>query len=200
MSSNTTTKPASRSPCSALPRISSTLRPAPISSCFSHASCAAGDDRLEHRAARSRPAAARARASRPDACRSAAAGPRPGSRRRSGWRSAGGARCRTTARPPTASPGCCPDRPWPPRAAPGCAAPPRAPRRAACVMVLKDSVSTPSSSWLRTGWRWLKSPWATARVPAASSTSGADSRSLNRIASTSADSSASSSDRVSDRP
>ena len=72
---------------------------------------------------------------------------------------------------------------------------------ASCVvMVLKDAVRMPSSSWLRTGWRWLKSPCATARVPAASKTSGADSRSLNTIASTSADSNASSSDKRERQP
>ena len=42
------------------------------------------------------------------------------------------------------------------------------------VIVLNDSVSTPSSSREVTGWRRVKSPCATARVPSASSPSGAD--------------------------
>ncbi len=63
-------------------------------------------------------------------------------------------------------------------------------------MVLNDSVSTPSSSRLCTGWRRLKSPWATARVPSASSPSGRLNCSESTTASPSADNSASSSVRV----
>ena len=59
-------------------------------------------------------------------------------------------------------------------------APPRcgaAPRRAARVIALNDSVSTPSSSLDITGWRRVKSPCATARVPSASNPSGSEKRS-----------------------
>ena len=50
-------------------------------------------------------------------------------------------------------------------------------------MVLKDCISTPSSSLLDTVSRWLKSPLATARVPSARKLNGADRRSLNTNAS-----------------
>ena len=63
-------------------------------------------------------------------------------------------------------------------------------------MVLNDSVSTPSSSWLCTGLRRLKSPWATARVPSASNPNGRLNCSESTTARPSAESSARSSVNV----
>ncbi len=53
--------------------------------------------------------------------------------------------------------------------------------------MLNDSVSTPSSSRDVTGWRRVKSPCATARVPSASKPSGCENRSDSTTASPSAD-------------
>ena len=64
------------------------------------------------------------------------------------------------------------------------------------VIVLNDSVSTPSSSRDTTGWRRVKSPCATARVPSASSPRGAAKRSDSTTARPSAVVSASSSVRM----
>ncbi len=65
------------------------------------------------------------------------------------------------------------------------------------VIVLNDSVSTPSSSREVTGCRRVKSPCATARVPSARSPSGAANRSDSTTARPSAEVSASSSVSVS---
>ena len=65
------------------------------------------------------------------------------------------------------------------------------------VIVLNDSVSTPSSSREVTGCRRVKSPCATARVPSASSPSGAENRSDSTTARPRADVSASSNVNVS---
>ena len=69
--------------------------------------------------------------------------------------------------------------------------------RSCADIVLNDSVSTPSSSFDVTGWRRVKSPSATARVPSARRPSGAENRSDSTTARPSAEVSASSSVSVS---